>query len=597
LQRKQLSDTIRTPMQEPNANYFAARLIIEEMVRLGVRAFGIAPGSRSSPLAETAASHPALEIVVHCDERGLAFHMLGRARGSGRPTAVLTTSGTAAANVFPAVAEAHHAGVPLIVITADRPPELRDCGANQATDQVKLFGAFVRRFIEMPPPDERMTPSYILAAIDDLVSAATAHPAGPVHLNCLFREPLAPVARAYPRRALLRSLGAWLSSGAPWVRAVRPHVNSAAEMPKEMLEALSAAPKGIVMAGALMPEGARAAADLAAHLGWPLLPDLQSGLRLGAAEPSVISHADLMLHSRTFAREVSAGCMLQFGGSFISRRFTDCAAAPRASARVLVDSSPRRIDPSHGAAIRAFGDPAAVARALQNALPRARSATRIQAWAEASERVERELARQFAGAEWSEPRIAWELSRLITAECAWFIGNSLPIRLVSMFASARGACVPVAASRGLSGIDGQVATAAGYAAGSRRPVTALLGDLTVLHDLNSLAFLRTAASPVVLVVINNDGGGIFSLLPIAESARHFERVFAAPHGLRFRDAARQVGLRYAAPESPAALARAWRAAARSGESALIEVRTNRADTARRIRALQSAIAHLLDRGT
>ncbi len=584
-------------MQEPNHNYFAARLMIEELVRLGVRAIGVAPGSRSSPLAEAAAAHPGLDLIVHPDERGLGFYMVGRARGGFYPTAVLVTSGTAAANLFPAVAEAHHAGVPLIVLTADRPHELRDCGANQATDQVKLYGPFVRRFIELPPPDENVEPGFILAAVDDAVRAATADPPGPVHLNCLFREPLAPVARAYPRRALLRALGGWPVSGAPWVRAAQPSESRAIELPSALVDSIRAQRRGVILAGALPPTAARAAADLAAHLGWPLLPDIQSGLRLGVEEPAIISHADLLLCARRFAREAASGCLLQFGAGFVTRRFLDCAAAARPAPRILVSAFPRRMDPAHGAALRIVADPAAVARALRTALPPApaRAAAPLRAWTDASARVERELARRFAGAEWSEPRIAWDLARLIEPSGAWFLGNSLPIRMAATFASARGACVPVAASRGLSGIDGQVAAAAGFAAGVGRPVTALLGDLTLLHDLNSLALLRGNAQPVVVVVINNDGGGIFSLLPIADSARHFERVFAAPHGLRFRDAARMFGLRYAAPDAPAALARAWRAAARSGESAILEVRTRRADTARRVRALQAAVARLFAR--
>lgn len=581
-------------MNAPNLNHFVARLMVEELVRVGARDVGVAPGSRSSPLAEAAASHPALDMTVHPDERGMAYYMLGRAKGSRRPTVIITTSGTAAANLMPAVAEAHHAAVPLIVITADRPHELRECGANQATDQVKLFGSFVRWFFELPTPDDRMDPGFFLAAIDEAVRVATSHPRGPVHINSLFREPLAPVARPFPRQALERKLKGWRKSGLPWVRNVAAPDSAAVSPMRDVADFLGAQSQGLILAGNLEPTAARAVADLAAHLKWPLLPDLQSGLRLGVEEPAVVAHADLLLCSERFKRAAHAGPLLQFGSGFVTRRFLDCAAALRTAPRVLVEESPRRIDPAHASALRVVADPGAVARALREALPAGTDPSRIRAWSGASAKVERALATRFARDAWSEPGIAWLLSRTILPDHAWFVGNSLPIRMAATFASASGACIPFAASRGLSGIDGQVATAAGYAAGLGRPVTALLGDLTLLHDLNSLALLRAAHPPVTLVVVNNDGGGIFSLLPVADSSRHFERVFGTPHGLRFRAAAELFGLRYAAPESPTALLRAWRTAARSGESTLIEVRTRRTDTARAVRGLQTAIARMLD---
>lgn len=581
-------------MNAPNLNHFFAAVLAEELVRLGVREVGVAPGSRSSPLAEAFAAHPACDLTVHLDERGLGFYMLGRAKGAGRPTVIITTSGTAAANLMPAIAEAHHAAIPLIALTADRPYELRDCGANQATDQVKLFGSFVRWFNELPTPDDQTDPGVFLAALDEAVRAALSSPRGPVHLNVLYREPLAPIARPYPRQTLERKLRGWRTSGMPWVRNVSAPVPSAAPSAREVMKCLGDQSNGVILAGALDPAAARAVADLAAHMKWPLLPDLQSGLRFGVEEPAIIAHADLLLCSERYKRAAHTGALLQFGAGFVTRRLLDCAAAARTAPRVLVEASPRRIDPAHASALRIVAEPGAVARALREALPPGVDHARIRAWSEASTRVERALASRFARGAWSEPGIAWLLSRAIPPDHAWFVGNSLPIRMAATFASACGAYFPFAASRGLSGIDGQVATAAGYAAGLGRPVTALLGDLTFLHDLNSLLLLRASHPPVTLVVVNNDGGGIFSLLPVADSSHHFERIFGTPHGLRFRAAADLFGLRYAAPESPPALLRAWRAAARSGESTLIEVRTRRADTARAVRGVQTAIARMLD---
>lgn len=578
----------------PNLNYYWAELLVEEIYRCGVRAVGLAPGSRSSPLAEAAASHRRLKLVVHPDERGLGFHMLGHALGSGRPAAVITTSGTAAANLFPAVSEAYHAGVPLLVITADRPPELRDCGANQATDQVKLFGSFVRSFTDLPVPTEEIQPAYLLSAVDAAIQTATAHPRGPVHLNAMFREPLAPVSKPYPYRRLQRSLGDWPKRIAPWV--TYESTTRSIECPPELLQRISSAQRGLILAGALSSNAASSVLALAEHLGWPLLPDLQSGLRLGSKNGSTVAHADVLLASKRFARGNGCDLILQFGSGFVTRRFLDLAGTSEIVQRVVVDNAPGRVDPQHRNAARIQSEPACVADALCAALPARASTEWLVSWSNASTRVEREWVRRFSKkTTLSEPAIAWTLSTLFGEDDVWFVGNSLSIRMAATFSSSAGAAVPVAANRGLSGIDGQIATAVGYAAGSGRPVTLLVGDLTLFHDLNSLALLRDAPLPVTIVLVNNDGGGIFSLLPIADSARHFERVFGTPHGLIFRSAAKLFGFSYASPSTPDALARTWRAAQRNKHSTLIEINTRRADTARLVRRLVAVAASAIDR--
>ncbi len=575
----------------PNVNRIWAGLLLEELHRCGIRAVGVAPGSRSGPLAEAAAGHGGFDLIVHPDERGLGFHMLGIALGSGRPAVVITTSGTAVANLVPAMAEAHHAGVPLIALTADRPFELRACGANQTGDQARIFGGLTRAVFDFPPPGEGMPPEAMLTAIDEAVRAAMSGTRGPAHLNCMFRDP--PPAARPPR-----GLTGWRKSGRPWVTATHDPLPSGGASLDAALEIAATAGRGLVLAGRLSPAAGDAVAALAGRLGWPLLPDLQSGLRLGAGEPEVIAHADLALGGGRFADGAGCDTILQFGSGFVTRRFLGLAADPRIARRVVVDPTSGRVDPGHRPGLRVSADPEAFAGAMCCALPAGTGpSSALGAWQRASGRIEAELARRFAaGTAVSEPGVAWTLSRLLREGDAWFLGNSLPIRLAAAFASARGAHVPVAANRGLSGIDGQVATAAGYARGSRRPVTLWIGDLGLLHDLNSLALLRGARSPAIVVVVNNDGGGIFSLLPAAESSRHFERVYGTPHGLSFRAAAEMFGLAYAAPAMLAGLATAWRAAARDGRSCLIEVRTRRAATARTVRSLQTAAARIADTG-
>ncbi len=577
----------------PNINYYWATLLMEELYRCGVRAIGIAPGSRSSPLAEAAASHGKLELVVHPDERGLAFHMLGYARGSGRPAVVVTTSGTAVANLFPAIAEAHHTGVPLIALTADRPPELRDCGANQATDQVKLFGSFVRAFFDLPAPDAALDPAYLLGALDAAVHAAV-YQRGPVHLNAMFREPLAPVAAPYPFRRLHGALRDWEKSGTPWVSYELP--NEAFEPSARLLDECGRAERGCILVGAVSAREASAIAKLGEHLAWPVLVDVQSGLRCGAKARAVIAHADVLFASKRFADGGGCDFLLQFGSGFVTRRFLNVAGSSRISRRVIVDVASGRVDPQHRAAHRVQANPACVADALRAALPARETSEWLTKWQSASARVEAELARRMANpAKLTEPVVAWLLSQSLAEDGVLFLGNSLPIRMAAMFSSASGAPFSVVANRGLSGIDGQVATAVGYAQGSGKPVTLLLGDLSLLHDLNSLALLRRARAPVRVIIINNDGGGIFSLLPIAHSARHFERVFGVPHGVRFRAAAELFGLAYAAPTTTKALARSLKASARAKRGVLIEIETKRADTARAVPQWVVALACALDR--
>lgn len=578
----------------PNLNYFWANLLMEELYRCGVRSIGIAPGSRSGPLAEAAASHGKLDIFVYPDERILGFRMLGEAKASGRPAAVVTTSGTAVTNLFPAIAEAGHSGIPLIAITADRPPELRDCGANQATDQVKLFGSFVRFFADVPVPTEDISLAFLLSTVDAAVRAATGAARGPVHLNTMFREPLAPIKKAFPQRRLLRELGDWVKNGQSWV--ANEAAETLVECPAALVEKISKAKRGIILAGALPSDAARAVARLAEHLGWPLLPDIQSGLRLGTTSGAVISHADAVLAGERFASGADCDLLLQFGSRFVTRRLLTLAGNADIKQRIIVDDAPGRANPLHRHALRVSSPSDKVADALLAELPQRSATDWLLMWSAASEVVEKEWAGTFSRRKkLSEPAVASSLSTLMEEGDVWFLGNSLPVRLAATFASAEGAAIRVAANRGLSGIDGQIATAAGYAAGSGRPVTLMMGDLSALHDLGSFALLRNAKAPVLVVLLNNNGGGIFSVLPVADSARHFEKVFAAPHGIEFSKAAEMFGLAYSAPKSLEAFTRAWRKARRSGQSAVIEVFTRRVDTAREMRQRVVDVARKLDR--
>lgn len=556
----------------PNINLLAAELLIEELLRSGVDCFCIAPGSRSAPLALAVARRATAKAHVHFDERGAAFFALGHARATGRPAAVITTSGTAVANLLPAVVEASLDGVPLLLLTADRPPELRATGANQTIEQPGIFGRYARWQFDLPCPDEKVPFTSLLTTVDQAVFRSQHPLAGPVHLNCMFREPLGPQAVDFPRHAVLEPLAKWMNSAEPCTRYTAPHASIAPDEAAALAKLLDKAQRGLVVLGRL-PGGKSNTALLALlrTLGWPVFADVQAGVR-GAAE--VIAHADLLLLSPALRKKYRPDVVLHLGGGYVSRRVADflCESAPQHY--VLVNPSPARLDPAHQVTRRVVADVESFCAALAKRLPKRRARAGLELWQRANASAVKALDAQLKSSKkFSEPAIARWLSTALPVEHALLLGNSMPIRDMNMFAG--GSPQRIVANRGASGIDGLVATAAGFAAGSGRPVTALVGDLALLHDLNSLALLAAGKQPVVLIVINNDGGGIFSFLPVSQSGADFERFFGAPHGLTFAGAAQQFNLPYAAPTTLPELNEAYLAACASGRPALLEVRTDR----------------------
>ncbi len=574
-------------VEAPNLNALWCRLLVEELYRSGVRLIALAPGSRSSPLALAAIEHPRMETVVHFDERALAFLALGWARSTGRPAAVITTSGTAVANLFPAVAEASLDHIPLLLITADRPPELRDTAANQTMDQVKIFGSYVRWQFDLPCPDPAVPLRMLLTTVDQAVARSTQIQPGPVHLNQMFREPLAPLAVPYPRRAWLAPLQPWIRSPDPLTTFVASQGSDVA-LPPMLLAQFAEARQGVVVAGAL-PEGEREPVrEFAQLLGWPILPDIQSGLRNRGADDLVIPQADLLLARKTAMRALKPDFVVVVGGRITSKRLAALTQPSDGTPVLRVSPFLDRQDPSHTLTWHVVAAVSALVHRLAQTSVKPASSTWLNRWREEDSKVSGILARRMKASGLHEPRVAWELTRLAPPEHAVFVGNSLPIRMLDTFSprSARG--LRVAANRGVSGIDGLLATAVGYARGRGKPVTLLLGDLSLLHDLNSLSLLKASPVPVVAVVVNNNGGGIFSFLPVAGSTPHFETIFGTPHGRSFAGAAAMFELPYQRVTSVAAFSRAYRTALRNGCSCLLEVVTRRPATVRAWRSLQAA---------
>jgi 2-succinyl-5-enolpyruvyl-6-hydroxy-3-cyclohexene-1-carboxylate synthase len=570
-----------------SANRLWADLIVEELIRTGVDFFCVAPGSRSTPLVAALASNPKGKNLVHFDERGSAFAALGYARASGRPAAWITTSGTAVANGLPAVVEAATDAVPMILLTADRPPELRETGANQTVVQPDIFGGYVRWSFDLPAPDPYLDPAMVLTTVDQAVYRARRAPRGPVHLNLMFREPFLPdpdeELPAPPR---------WRESREPYTRytATRPAVDPADV--EHLLEALRPVKRGLVVAGRLESrEQGETALGLAESLGWPLLPDVGSQVRLGVHSKSLVAYHDALLASEPFKETNAPEAVLHIGGRALSKRLEQFLARSRPDPYVVVRENPFRLDPGHQVTHSVEADIVGFCDALARVAGGGSSVDPAwtAGWHEASGRVDICLDRLFAGMEeLNEPLVARLISRHIPEGHGLCVASSMPIRDVDTFAATDGAIVPVAANRGASGIDGTVATAAGFARGSGLPITLLIGDLALLHDLNSLAMLREL--PVVVAVLNNDGGAIFSFLPVARHKEFFEPYVSTPQGVRFEGAAKMFGFAYELPSTTEEFVEAYSAAVARGAPTLVEVRTDREENVALHRNLFSKIS-------
>jgi 2-succinyl-5-enolpyruvyl-6-hydroxy-3-cyclohexene-1-carboxylate synthase len=556
-----------------------ALTLVDELARAGMTDACLAPGSRSAPLALALAEHPGVRVHVHLDERSASFFALGLAKRSGRPALVLCTSGTAAANFHPAVLEADHARTPLLVLTADRPPELRGTGANQAADQLKLYGPAVRWFCEVGvPASDPAAGRYWRSLASRAWAEATGSPAGPVHLNLALADPLVerdPAAPA-PGRA----------GGAPWTAAPAGSRVAAPGDVAALAAAVRAAPRGVLVAGWGADLDPAAADAFAAASGWPVLADPLSGARRGRA---AVSTYDGLLRAPRFAAAHRPDLAVRVGGAPTSKALT--AWLDPSVPQVLVDPAGGWLDPARSASLRLTADPSALLTATAALLGDGPSGPWLRAWLDA-ERLARAAIDGLLD-EWAEPfegRVARDLAGWLPDGGTLVVGSSMPVRDLDAFARPREG-LRFVANRGLSGIDGFVATALGVAAAGQEPVAALCGDLSLLHDASSLLGAAGRPRGPVLVVVDNDGGGIFSFLPQAElPGELFEPLFGTPHGLDLAALAAAARVPCRVVEKAADLVPALDAALAGGGTRLVLVRSERAANLARHRALTEAVA-------
>ncbi len=559
--------------------------LVDEWVRAGVTDAVVAPGSRSTPLVLALHAHPAIAVHVHLDERAAAFTALGLGLASGRPAVVVTTSGTAAAEVHPAVVEADLAGVPMLVATANRPPELHDVGAPQTVDQRHLFGRAVRWFAEPGPPTADTVGTWrslgaraVAAALDD-----PAGP-GPVHLDLAFREPLVGAPAALPPGR---------ADGAPWHTAGGSRV-AVERSGTERLAALLDVDRGVIVAGAGCGEPGAVLA-LAEATGWPVIADPRSGCRL--PDPRVITMADAVLRHEPAAARLRPEAVLRLGEAPASKVLEGWLAEV-AVPEVAVHGHGRWFDPGRRAAHVLHADPTAVCNALARLVRRTGNEAWAEAWTAADQVARLAVETVLVGhPEPTDPGVARAAVAALGEGGTLVVSSSMPVRDLEWY----GGPVPgvrVLANRGANGIDGVVSTGVGAALAARRasPTVVLVGDVALLHDANALLGLARRPVDCTIVVVDNDGGAIFSFLPQAQALDPvvFEELFGTPHGVDLAALAAVHAIPVTSPVGAVEVGPAIEDAVRAGGVRLVHVRTDRAATVAVHDELHAAVAHALD---
>ncbi len=582
-------------IQNPaNINIFWASLIVEELFRQGVTVFCISPGSRSTPLTVAAAAHDHTETQIALDERGAAFYALGYARASNQPAVLICTSGTAAVNYFPAVVEAFHSRIPLIIFSADRPPELRDTGANQTINQVGIFGNYVNWTIDLPVPDTAIKPEFVLSSVDQAVYRSLRPPAGPVHINCMFREPLEP--KSIPvNEDYTYSITRWSQHQEPWTRYVQSSSIPKEEDLRAVATELNSSARTLLTVGRISNVATLPAiAGLARATGWPVFIDITSGWLTSGDQVFRIDWYDQLLATESFKKLLDGCRILHFGDPLTSKRFLQFVTANPPEHYIHIHDHPRRQDPAHSFTRRIETDIAAFCNGLKRFIKHSEPRAAFTVFNDRTGKVVADFVEQLT--EISEISVAKIVTATLPAGQGLFLGNSMPVRDFDMFGRFKNIQIRIGANRGASGIDGSVASAAGFAKGISAPVTAVIGDLALLHDLNSLDIIRRSKYRVILVVINNNGGGIFSFLPIASYKEVFEPFFATPHNLHFKSAGELFGINHTQVTDTAVFLSVYRQVLEQENHHIIEVITDREENYALHRKLLDRIIAEIDGG-
>jgi len=586
-----------TTDQHLSATYAYLGALVDALALSGVRYACLCPGSRSTPLALSLAAHPAIKLWMHVDERCCAFFALGLAKASGTPVVIACTSGTAAANFYPAVVEARYGRVPLVALTADRPPELRENGAPQAIDQLNLYGRHAKWFMEMAlPEDSQPMLRYARATAARAVATAMEAPAGPVHLNLPFREPFVPYIprdreEPEPFSSLLAALPLEAGTHMYQVMGDLPVVKGAKAASERdvanVADLLRGIERGLIVCGPQSDPGlADAVTELAAALGYPILADPLSDIRCGTRDRALIRDAyDALLHALPddSIDALTPDVVVRFGGVPTSKGLL--TFLNHTALHVLVDGDDGWQDPSARANVIVHADAVKLCEDLSAKIFEV-GHTLARAWLESWRRADRR-AREGAQAylerldEPFEGKVFAELAALLPLGTVLYVGNSMPVRDLDTFFPGSSHYVRFLCNRGANGIDGVVSSALGAAAHlasggeGQGPLVLVIGDLSFYHDMNGLLAAKLHKLDATIILLNNDGGGIFSFLPQAAGVEDFERLFGTPTGLDFAPVARMYGCGFETVTTWPQFRRAVSASLGRPGVRIVELRTDR----------------------
>jgi len=559
----------------PNPNTIYANAFIDALIAAGLKRVCVAPGSRHTPLVLALARHrEEIEMSSHLDERSAAFFALGLAIGSGEPTAVICTSGSAAANFFPAIIEAKQSRVPLIILTADRPQELRGSGANQTIDQVKLFGDYADVFVDAPLPQADPPPTALrhLRTLAARAVATARNRQGVVHINFPFRKPFEPAAD--DSMAIDRS---------PTTRFNTPQTKATAELAALLSDDLLKR-RGLIYCGhgACRSEAEREhmlpwALRLSDITGFPILAEFTSNMRSAAtvkAYESFLSAPD--------AEFSQVEVVIRFGAPPLCKAMGDFLSKTELAYHIYCSRAGEWADDTHSLTQHLTIAPASVSADDWGDFPSAQSSAWRDRLLRADAAAVKIIGRETESAPYFDGAVLRDIAELIPPNAALFAGNSLPVRHLDQFGVAAGGPSFAWANRGASGIDGNVSTALGIGAARRGlPLVAVMGDITLYHDMNGLLAVKRCGAPVTIVLLNNAGGGIFQRLPVREFAPHFSDYFITPHSLDFAHAAAMYGLDYIRADDRESFRSAFIRSLGGQRSTLIEVRSDASADLRR----------------
>jgi 2-succinyl-5-enolpyruvyl-6-hydroxy-3-cyclohexene-1-carboxylate synthase len=570
-----------------NRTFAPVQALVDELVRCGMRHAVTSPGSRNAPIALTLAADERIDAVSVIDERAAGFMALGKAKASGLPVAVTCTSGTASANLLPAVVEAYEARVPLIVLTADRPPELRDVGAGQAIDQLKLFGSAAKWFVEVGngEPGRDWAIHVRSLACRAWWTAGGGRP-GPVHLNLPLREPLAPVVEEL-------DVTDWRGrdDGRPWVE-LREHSSAPdADDVQVLAERIAAAPRGAIVCGGGGDEAlAEAVTGLARESGWPILAEPTSGLRCGEHDRSqVVAHYDVLLRDEAFAQRARPDLVLRIGDMPTSKPLRGWVAGLD---QVVVDPDAAWNEPTRTAETLLHADPVRTCDALAAAIE-VRGTEVDSGWVGLWRAADEVVSSAFAAAPGEfEAKAYAGIEGALPDDALVWISSSMPIRYAESYFPSSAKPMRFLSNRGANGIDGVVASAAGAARASGRPTFVLIGEIALLHDVGGLLAARRAGIELTVVCVNNGGGGIFDFLPVAEhaDAAAYEGHVATATDVDLAALATLARLPHCLATTPAELASALAVG-----PGLIEIPADRTESVATSRALAAQVADRLGR--